>query len=144
MANVSKGISIRQPWANAIIHEGKSIENRSWATNFRGTLAVHAARALDDIAFFTFVKSRGLERQVKLAPELVRQLPRGAVIGLVDVVDCVGDSTSPWFEGPFGFVLSNPRPLRPIPCMGALQIFDLPSQVVFAVDSQLASDRKQD
>jgi hypothetical protein len=141
---VSKAISVRQPWANAIIYEGKTIENRSWPTKLRGTVAIHAARALDDAAFFRFVQAGGLNQQVKLTQDLVKKLPRGAVIGVVDVIDCVKESSSPWFEGPYGFVLSNSRPLRPVPCMGALQFFDLPPSVVEDINRQLDIDRQQE
>ena len=39
-----KVLSVRQPWAWAIIHGGKDVENRNWYTSFRGTLAIHAER----------------------------------------------------------------------------------------------------
>jgi hypothetical protein len=44
-------LSVRQPWAWAIIHAGKDIENRSWqAVNHglrrRGRIAVHASKGL--------------------------------------------------------------------------------------------------
>ena len=44
-------LSVRQPWAWAIIHAGKDVENRSWqAVNHglrrRGRIAIHAAKGL--------------------------------------------------------------------------------------------------
>jgi len=44
-------LSVRQPWAWAIIHAGKDIENRSWqAVNHglrqRGRIAIHAAKGM--------------------------------------------------------------------------------------------------
>lgn len=47
-----KALSVRQPWAHAIVLGAKTIENRSWPTNMRGTIAVHAAQALDDKDLF--------------------------------------------------------------------------------------------
>ena len=39
-------------------------------------------------------------------------LKLGGIIGMVDLVDVVETSKSPWFIGPYnGFVLKNPRPL---------------------------------
>jgi len=38
-----RALSIRQPWAYAILHLGKDIENRPWRTNFRGPLLIHAS-----------------------------------------------------------------------------------------------------
>jgi len=37
-------LSIRQPWAWAIVHAGKDIENRNWPTRFRGRFLIHAAK----------------------------------------------------------------------------------------------------
>lgn len=41
-----KAITVRQPWAWAIIHAGKDIENRSWKTKTRGRVAIHAASGM--------------------------------------------------------------------------------------------------
>lgn len=38
-----KCLSLRQPWAWAVVHAGKSVENRRWNTNFRGEFLIHAA-----------------------------------------------------------------------------------------------------
>jgi len=40
-------LTIRQPWAWAIIHCGNDIENRSWSTKHRGRLLVHAGSAFE-------------------------------------------------------------------------------------------------
>ena len=42
-----KVLSVRQPWAWAIIHGGKDVENRNWDTKFRGRLAIHAGKQFD-------------------------------------------------------------------------------------------------
>jgi hypothetical protein len=38
-----KALTIRQPWAYAILRLGKDVENRSWRTHYRGPLLIHAA-----------------------------------------------------------------------------------------------------
>ena len=38
-----KCLSILQPWAWAIIHGGKDVENRTWRTAYRGPLLIHAS-----------------------------------------------------------------------------------------------------
>ena len=49
----------------------------------------------------------------------------GALIGEVDIVDCVTRSESPWFVGRYGFVLKNPVLYdKPVPCRGALGFFE--------------------
>lgn len=40
-----KALTIRQPWASLIAHGVKTIETRSWSTEYRGPLAIHAGKA---------------------------------------------------------------------------------------------------
>jgi hypothetical protein len=46
-----KAITIIQPWATLIAFGEKEFETRSWATNYRGNLAIHAGRKIDKEAF---------------------------------------------------------------------------------------------
>jgi len=39
-----KALSVRQPWAWAIIYALKDIENRGWPINYRGDILIHAAK----------------------------------------------------------------------------------------------------
>jgi hypothetical protein len=53
-------------------------------------------------------------------------LPRGAIVGRVDLADCVKSSRSKWFFGPYGFVLTNPVEFeKPIPFKGKLGLFEV-------------------
>ena len=45
--NKMKAISIRQPFASLIVAGVKDIENRSWPTNYRGPVLIHAAQKVD-------------------------------------------------------------------------------------------------
>lgn len=119
-------LSVRQPWAWAIIYAGKDIENRSWqAVNHglrqRGRIAIHAAKGMtrreyEDTAEF-------LDELGIVCPS-ARDLARGGIIGSVEVVDVVSDSASPWFFGPRGLVLRDPRPCEFVPALGALGYFE--------------------
>ncbi len=40
-----KAISLLQPWATLVAIGAKRIETRSWATNYRGPLAIHASKS---------------------------------------------------------------------------------------------------
>lgn len=42
-----KALTIRQPWASLIAHGVKTIETRSWSTEYRGPLAIHAGHRWD-------------------------------------------------------------------------------------------------
>jgi activating signal cointegrator 1 len=39
-----KVLSLRQPWADAVLELGKTIENRLWQTTYRGPIAIHVAK----------------------------------------------------------------------------------------------------
>lgn len=120
-----RALSVRQPWAWAIMCGGKDIENRSWRAinrglQVRGTIAVHAAKGMTRAEYrdtAAFMASIGV------TCPLARDLQRGAVIGTVDVVDVVSEHASPWFQGPRGLVLSNPCSFAAIPVRGQLGYF---------------------
>ncbi len=42
-------LSIRQPYAWAVVHGIKDIENRSWRTHYRGPLLIHASANRNDL-----------------------------------------------------------------------------------------------
>lgn len=111
-----KVLTIRQPWAWAIIHAGKDIENRTWRTHYRGPLLIHAGAKVEADPDWPRRVSRPAHEE----------LERGAIIGVVDLVDVVEKSRSKWFQGPFGLVLRNPRALsRPLSCKGRLGLWEL-------------------
>jgi hypothetical protein len=126
-----KALSIRQPWAWAIIHAGKDIENRSWPTSYRGPMLIHAAKGMLVREYVDVLNSlwngapytEAILRAGGLPPE--KDLLRGGIIGSVELVDCVTSSASPWFSGPYGFVLTNPEPLPFRPLRGKLGLFEV-------------------
>jgi hypothetical protein len=72
-------------------------------------------------------------------------MPRGGVVGMARIVDCVEQMDSSWFFGRYGFVLKDAFPLPLIPCRGMLGFFalapDICQQVAAAVrSSQLSSN----
>ena len=57
----------------------------------------------------------------------VDALERGAIIGVVEVVDCVRDSGSPWAEpGSWHWCLAGARALEPVPWRGRLGLWPAP------------------
>jgi hypothetical protein len=115
-----KALSIRQPWAWLILHADKDIENRSWSTNFRGRVLIHAGAAWGNW-------EREAVRYVheKFGIHIPSDLPLGGIVGAVSIIGCVTSSPSRWFEGPFGFELADQQPLPFFPYRGALSFFDV-------------------
>lgn len=102
-----KAISIRQPHAGRILRCEKTIEVRSWPTNYRGPLLICAS-----------LKPTG-------------QGPVGVALCEVDLIDCrpyvaPDDDAAACCEGEgFAFVLANVRPVTPFAVKGRLGIFNL-------------------
>lgn len=152
-------MTVRQPWAEAIIWGGKDVENRKTniAGNYRGLVAIHEGQRIatkhersDFIKNFPDAYTRIVFRQ----PE--RKL-LGAIIGVVDLVDVVHANSEPacvdeqghylrqfesrWAEhGMFHLHLANPRPLdTPIPYKGALGMRTLPPDVEDQIMTQIGA-----
>ena len=117
-----KALSIRQPWAWLILHGGKDIENRTWTTRFRGPFYVHAAKGMTRQEYDTardFAASRGIP-----IPDY-HDIDRGGIVGTAHLVDCHSFNESPWFFGPYGFVLEKVNPLPFHALKGELGFFDV-------------------
>ncbi len=111
-------LSIRQPWAWLIVNGHKDIENRSWPTKVRGPFLVHAGLKLaeedyDQIAAWS---------NIHLPPR--GEIERGGIVGQSTIIDCIEDHGSPWFFGPYGFVLAQSKPLPFHPMRGRLGFFN--------------------
>lgn len=122
-----KAITVKQPWASLIVAGIKDIENRTWATKYRGPLLIHASAKP--------VPFNGLSNGVDFDTEQIIAIhnhwpvseygryadwmckwPNSAIVGQVDVVDCVINHPSVWaetsggqFDKPiYNWVLANP------------------------------------
>ena len=121
-----KALSIRQPWAWLIVNGYKDIENRTWSTDFRGRVYVHTGRKIKSGDFpeqRDYITESGI-----ILPE---EPPLGAIVGEVTITDCVDYSSSPWFCGPHGFLLTSPVAYEnPIPYRGNLRFFEVEEETV--------------
>lgn len=76
-----KAVTIWQPWATLIILLEKLNETRSWPTNHRGPLAIHAAQCLDREACETEPIKSILTKHGYSADTL----PTGAILGTATI-----------------------------------------------------------
>ena len=118
-----RALSILQPWAWLIVHGPKDIENRKWSTSYRGRFLVHAGKGFDREGY-VFVRATRPDIRMPAPSEF----GRGGVVGMATIVDCVTESSSWWFNGPQGFVLTERRALPFMPWRGQLSWFQIPYQ----------------
>lgn len=130
-----RALTLSQPWATLVIEGHKRIETRSWMTEYRGPLVIHAGVRMGP-------DERGYAEEWGLVPD---SLPRGAAIGTVRLVGCVlfderherwqrpegewiltdrerslGDFTA----GRYGWLLASPEEFaEPVPVKGALGLW---------------------
>lgn len=114
-----KALTVRQPWAWAIVMGYKDVENRARRTNHRGQVLIHAAKQMDP-AGFQVLWELGVYRH------LPDKLPLGGLVGLVEIVDCVTNAESPWAQSrAWHWMLRRPKEFKtPLPCNGSLGFFD--------------------
>lgn len=142
-----KALTVRNPWAWAIIFGGKDVENRSVRTSHVGAVAIHTAKAVDTEGMYSHLVQAAID-ECNTAQVIPGQLiPRadmeqlGNVIGLVDINpvhradqcrDQHGDLCSPWAQdGMWHWPLTNPQPLmKPIPAKGALGLWEWDQPVI--------------
>jgi hypothetical protein len=148
-----RALTVRQPWAWAIIHGGKDVENRTRniAGAYRGPIAIHAG-----LAPFEQHNMASEAHKAAHGSEVPTEIVFGAVIGVVDLVEVhhadkdglhcsgLGDRDA-WWCSPWADVaawhlrLSNPRRLaKPIPAKGRLGLWTLPDDVAAEVERAIA------
>lgn len=144
-------LTIRQPWAHAILHLGKDIENRNWKTKYRGPFLIHAGKMLDTSYYYHIggLFPRDMD---------VENMEFGALLGVAHITDVVTDPytdpnlpvhrppmhlgqeltgesgkvypRSKWFEGKYGFMLSHVEKFdRPIRCKGKQGFFKVGEEI---------------
>lgn len=151
-----RALTVQQPWAWAIVHGGKDVENRTQAWSYRGPLAIHAGQRVSQRGTDSHLVRSALRG--KPAEVTAPRWHTGAIVGVVDLVDahvaqpevlgdnCIGTPAccgSPWAESSYAehggrtrrdvvhLVLENPRPLDvPIPCKGRLGLWTPPAEVL--------------
>lgn len=149
-------LTVRQPWAWALIHGGKDVENRvrNIAGDYRGPVAIHAGLEDEPLAWVDWRIASVSDRYTGRLRNEAASEARGAIIGVVnlwavhqdrDSGNCCphrpsgGPGGSPWAERDvWHLCLSDPRPLaEPIPYKGALGLRTLPDDVADAIRGQL-------
>ncbi len=124
-----KCISCMQPWAWLLCVPLKDIENRSRRSDYRGPCLIHASKTFDREGMQWFRERFGAALLDKIPRDVFKF---GAIIGQVNIDNCVTSSVSPWFVGPYGYVRSRPVLFKkPIPYRGLPSLFfDVPDSFI--------------
>ena len=131
-------------WLRAIFYGGKNIENRPWKpwkSVVGHYIALHAGMTYDHDGAL-WMREEGLYE-----PPEDDWCPKGCIVGVARVIGCVEENDSPWFFGPFGWVLSEIVPfLSPVKAKGKQGLWpvseDLKQQVRAAHLAALKSSVK--
>ena len=157
-----KAITVFQPHALLLVMGIKPIENRSWVTNYRGRLAIHAglngsgrSKARCDDGWIERYRSWGLA-----IPADPADYDYGAVIGSVCLYDCktkwqvlcpdrvalnraarrrVGDN--PWATGPKCWMVRDAQRCRPMAVRGDRGMFEIPDVIMAERELVFCEDR---
>lgn len=127
-----KAITIKQPWASLIVHGIKDVENRTWRCpdKYIGQrVLIHAGKERDgqEKPLLTGKQYDLVGGVSGYATHILGT--RGAIIGSVEIVDCVINHPSIWAEkGVFNWLLANPiiyeEPIENV--KGKLSFWDYP------------------
>jgi hypothetical protein len=112
-----KALTVWQPSAWAIVAGHKDVENRSWATHYRGPVLIHAAKGFNpEIAVW-------MRQKLGLDPPL--HYTHSAILGVVEITDCTRTARSHWSSRAAGggwsmycWHLANAQAIEPVPCSG--------------------------
>lgn len=111
VSEIFTAITIRQPWAYLIAEGVKTVENRTWTTQYRGPLVIVAGKKIATTDWCDIIDEC--------------DLIFGAAIALVDIVDIDRKIDNEFAEGPWCWRLRNPRKIRPVPIRGQLGLFKI-------------------
>jgi len=124
-----KVITLKQPYASLVAEGIKEYEFRTWKTNYRGDILIHAGKGIDKDAMEKF-------------KDLNLEYPSGCIIAKANLSDCVFidnkmreilkkknyfvysktiDNTN--FNG-YGFVIKDVKKIKPIFINGKLSLWD--------------------
>jgi hypothetical protein len=141
-----KALTLIQPWAWAITHAGKRIENRSWRpprSLWGQRLAIHAGKSLDEEACIALyaegysmpaaVHHGAIVATARVLGVVTETLKSGLVVESVleePPAWVLSPKNRVWFCGPVGWILDEVAVLRePVTVRGAQGLWNVPPEV---------------
>lgn len=133
-------LTLHRPWPALILRAGKNVENRTWRTNYRGPLLLHAGRQWDPhaITFASHIPSADNITAAHWVSEYDTDHPTG-IVGIVRLYGDDPASPSLWAApGQWHWMLEDPYEFdTPIPCAGKQQLWMPPRELVLTLKDAL-------
>ena len=134
-----RALTLWRPWPNVILYGGKRVENRPWKpwkVVMGKYIALHAGFTYDDEA------ARWMRLKRLYDPPSEKDCPSGCIVGVARVVGYINKQgidqngnpneavKSPWFFGPYGWLLDNVTPLsNPVAVKGARGLWTVEEEI---------------
>lgn len=142
-----KALTICQPYAELIACKRKRVENRTWPTNFRGPMYIHAGKSRE---WLDIVEDEFGEIDSESGC-CIEALEFGMVVAIASVIDCLSsleieackhDKKYPWLRahehmnGPWCWILDDVSRVQPFAWKGQLGLFEIdPMAARYAVQA---------
>ena len=138
-SGIVKALSLKQPYAWLIANGYLLVDDRTWGTQYRGPMLIHASKGLYE-QYYDYIKAN---TDIPLPSK--DKLEYGGVVGIANLVLCCQPGNIPagisrqqraHFGGLnqayFGFLFEQARTLPLMPCPGKLGIFEIDLDALLA------------
>lgn len=124
-----KALTLIQPWATLIALGEKRIETRSWRTNYRGTIAIHAGKKIDNPSMFDPLYISVLKKHGITIP------PTGQIIAICNLIDVLPTEKirsqlqekevyfGNYSDNRFAWILDDVKTITPVKVKGKLGLW---------------------
>lgn len=144
-------LTLKHPWPFAICRLYKDVENRTWQPPraLRGRyFAIHGGKIPASKNEREWVEEEAIDlidehgdhltsKGMMPAENLLGGIYLTGIVAVARLADVVTEATSPWFDGPVGWVLDDVTELpRPVPCKGAQGLWQVPEDIAGRVREQ--------
>lgn len=109
---MARFLTIKQPWASIIFEGGKTVENRTWKSEYRGKVYITTSQKFERIYTNTFTEqqTKSLKENYPNLLNRIKQenLPLGCVVGEVNLTNIIENSVSIWaVQNQYHWVFTN-------------------------------------
>lgn len=139
LSGTMKALSLKQPYAWLIANAYLLVDDRTWGTEYRGPMLIHASKGLYE-SYYDYLKTSS---GIPLPPK--DKLAYGGIVGIASLVLCCQPGNIPkdisheqrsHFNNVhneyFGFLFEDAKPLTFMACPGKLGIFEVDIDAVLA------------